>query len=82
MHSLEGTAGLKAFVGGSSPRVEETAGGCAAATERAQRKAGWRCGRGAGRRSQGGGLVQSLFPLVCRTLRDETWRLPRGAQPS
>ena len=27
MHSLEGTAGLKAFVGGSSPRVEETAGG-------------------------------------------------------
>ena len=42
VHSLEGTAGVKAFVGGGSPRVEETAGGCAAAAEQAQRKVGRR----------------------------------------
>ena len=42
MLSLEGTAGVKAFVGGDSPHVEETAGGCAADAEQAQRKVGRR----------------------------------------
>lgn len=42
MLSLEGTAGVKAFVGGDSPSVEETAGGCSAAAEQAQRKVGRR----------------------------------------